>query len=229
MSGKAVRWDALQEAAMDQLIGYMRVSTEDQSLNMQQDALTAAGCHKVFSDTASGSKDDRPGLKRALAACEPGDTLVTWRLDRLARSTRHLLQVVEDLEKRQVAYRSLTETIDTSSPTGRLLLTVLAAIATFEAAITRERVKAGMKARAARGLHVGRKPVLTPERMQLALRLLEEDGLSYRNAARQLGVSVSTLHEAVAAARLTGQAAPARRRRTSSKAPGPERQGVTTS
>ena len=204
---------------MGQLIGYMRVSTDDQSLALQEDALRAAGCAKIFSDRLSGTRDDRPGLARAIKACGPGDTLATWRLDRLARSTRHLLQVVHDLRERGVAYRSLMEAIDTGTPVGDLLLTVLGAIATFEAAITRERVKAGMQARKARGGHLGRKPVLTPARMDLALRLLDEDGLSYRAAAGQLGVSVSTLHEAVAARRLAGEAVPARRRKTAPDQP----------
>lgn len=204
---------------MERLIGYMRVSTDDQSLALQEDALRAAGCARLFQDKLSGTRDDRPGLAKAIAACQPGDTLVSWRLDRLARSTRHLLQVVHDLKERGVGYRSLTEAIDTSTPVGELLLTLLGAIATFEAAITRERVKAGMAARAARGGHVGRKPVLAGERMTLALRLLDEDGLSYRAAARQLGCSVSALHAAVAAARVAGEQAPPRRRRLSRDQP----------
>jgi DNA invertase Pin-like site-specific DNA recombinase len=138
------------------LIGYARVSTHDQDCALQEDALKAAGCEQVFLETASGAKRDRPELLAALAAMKTGDTLVVWRLDRLARSLRHLLETIEGLEAHGMKFRSLTEAMDTSTSGGKLILSVLGAIAEFERALISERTKAGLEAARLRGRKGGR-------------------------------------------------------------------------
>lgn len=183
------------------IIGYARTSTEDQNLLLQEQALRQAGATIIFSDQMSGARDDRPGLKKALKAVQSGDTLVVWKLDRLGRSTRHLLETIDGLKAKGVGFRSLTETIDTTTPVGMLLLTVLGAVATFERAITVERIKAGINAKKQAGERTGRKPVLVGSRLQLAMKMLEEDGLSYRRVARDLQISTSALYASVAKVR----------------------------
>jgi len=138
------------------LIGYARVSTHEQDHALQEDALRAAGCERLFIETASGAKRDRPELKAALAAMQEGDTLIVWRLDRLARSLRHLLETVEGLEAKGMKFRSLTEAMDTSTSGGKLILSVLGAIAEFERALISERTKAGLAAARLRGRKGGR-------------------------------------------------------------------------
>jgi DNA invertase Pin-like site-specific DNA recombinase len=183
-------------------IGYARTSTEDQQLRLQTDALNHAGASKIFTDQMSGSRDDRPGLKKALAELQPGDTLAVWKLDRLGRSTRHLLETVEGLRTRGVRFTSITEAIDTETATGVLLLTVLGAIASFERSLITERIKAGIKAKKQAGERVGRKPVLVGSRLQLATKMLDEDGMSYRRVARDLQISTSALYASVAKSRM---------------------------
>lgn len=138
------------------LIGYARVSTEDQRANLQLDALKRAGCAVVFEESASGACSNRPVLKEVLRTLRAGDTLITWRLDRLGRSLSHLIGVVSDLEVRGVAFRSLTEAIDTSSSGGRLLFHVMGALAEIERSLISERTKAGMAAARSRGAAIGR-------------------------------------------------------------------------
>ena len=183
------------------VIGYARTSTEDQQLRLQTDALTHAGASKIFTDQMSGSRDDRPGLKKALAELQPGDTLAVWKLDRLGRSTRHLLETVEGLRAKGVRFRSITEAIDTETATGVLLLTVLGAIASFERSLITERIKAGITAKKQAGERTGRKPVLVGSRLQLAMKMLDEDGMSYRRVARDLQISTSALYASVAKVR----------------------------
>jgi len=137
-------------------VGYARVSTSEKDCPLQTDALTAAGCDRVFVETASGMKRDRPELHAALSALRPGDTLVVWRFDRLARSLRHLLETVEGLEGSGMKFRSLTEAVDTSTSGGKLIFSVLGAIAEFERAIISERTKAGLEAARLRGRKGGR-------------------------------------------------------------------------
>lgn len=144
------------------LIGYARVSTHEQDCALQEDALRAAGCDRLFLETASGAKRDRPELRAALAAMQEGDTLVVWRLDRLARSLRHLLETVEGLEARGMKFRSLTEAMDTSTSGGKLILSVLGAMAEFERALISERTKAGLEAARLRGRKGGRPRKLQP-------------------------------------------------------------------
>ena len=139
------------------LIGYARVSTAEQDTALQTDALRNAGCERVFEDTASGAKADRPGLADALAYLRDGDVLVVWRLDRLGRSLPHLIETVGKLEARGVGFRSLTENIDTTTPGGRLIFHVFGALGQFERDLIRERTKAGLTAAAARGRKGGRK------------------------------------------------------------------------
>lgn len=140
------------------LVGYARVSTADQALEPQTDALTAHGCEKLFTDIASGARTVRPGLGQAVEFCRPGDTLVVWKLDRLGRSMSHLIATVRALEEHGVGFRSLTEHVDTTTPGGRLIFHVFGALAEFERGLIQERVQAGLKAARARGRTGGRPP-----------------------------------------------------------------------
>src|SRR5579864_7975147 len=142
------------------LIGYARVSTLDQDPSLQLDALTAAGCGKIFDDQASGARADRPGLQRALDYARQDDVLVVWKLDRLGRSLPHLIEVVAALEQRGIGFRSITEAIDTTTPGGRLVFHLFGALGQFERDLIQERARAGLAAAAARGRKGGRKPVI---------------------------------------------------------------------
>lgn len=181
---------------MDQ-VGYARVSTTDQNPEMQQDALAEAGCSRIFVDRASGTLAERPELTAALDYLREGDTLVVWRLDRLGRSLPHLVQVVHDLQKRGVGFRSLTETIDTSTPTGTLMLNLFGSFAQFERDLVSERTKAGLAAARARGRHGGRKPALTPKKAQLARQMYEAGGTTVAEIAETLGVSRATIYRSL--------------------------------
>ncbi len=133
------------------LIGYARVSTHDQTLHLQNDALEQAGCSKIFTDTISGATTDRPGLEQALAYVRPGDTLVVWRLDRLGRSLKHLIETITVLHDREIGFKSITEHIDTTTSGGKLVFHIFGALAEFERDIIRERTQAGLQAARARG------------------------------------------------------------------------------
>lgn len=174
------------------LIGYARVSTTDQNMALQLDALTDAGCGPVFTETASGAQRTRPQLDCALAALSPGDTLVVWRLDRLARSLRQLIDTVDQLQARQVGLRSLTEVIDTTTPTGRLVFHVFGAIAEFERSVIREQTMAGLVAARARGRRGGRPAALNGEAVREARRLLSSR--SVEDIASILNVAPSTVY-----------------------------------
>jgi hypothetical protein len=143
-------------SGMGHLLGYARVSTADQQAHLQVDALQRAGCYRVFTETASGARPDRPTLEQVLDQLRPGDTLVVWKLDRLGRSLRHLVDTVTGLAERGVGFRSLQEAIDTTTPGGKLVFHVFAALAEFERDLIRERTAAGLAAARARGRHVGR-------------------------------------------------------------------------
>jgi DNA invertase Pin-like site-specific DNA recombinase len=178
-------------------VGYARVSTADQDPALQLDALAAAGCAKVFEDRASGARDaDRPGLRAALDYAREGDVLVTWKLDRLGRSLPHLVETVVALERRGVGFRSLTEAIDTTTPGGRLVFHLFAALGQFERDLIRERTRAGLAAAAARGRTGGRRPVVTEEKLRRAQDLIAK-GLSVRDAAVRLRVGKTALYEAM--------------------------------
>ena len=144
-------------------VGYARVSTKDQHLRMQEDALKNAGCEEIYTDIASGSKSQRPGLDQALAYAREGDTLVVWKLDRLGRSTQHLIHTVSLLNERKIAFKSLQENIDTTTSSGKLIFHMFSALAEFERDLIRERTDAGLKAARARG-HMGGRPSLLDNR-----------------------------------------------------------------
>jgi len=176
------------------LIGYARVSTLDQRPELQIDALRAAGCSKLFEERASGAKADRPQLAAALEYMRPGDTLVVWKLDRLARSMRQLIDVVDGLRERQIGFRSLTAAIDTTTASGELFFHIFGALAQFERSIIRERTNAGLKAALARGRKGGRPPTVKEDDVRAALALLQDPEISVRKAAEKLGLSVSALY-----------------------------------
>ena len=176
--------------------GYARVSTAGQAFDLQADALAEAGCDRVFSDQASGAAAGRPGLDRALEWLREGDVLVVWRLDRLGRSMPHLVETVRDLQERGVGFRSLTEGIDTTTPTGTLVFHKFGALAQFERDLIRERTAAGLTAARARGRKGGRRPVVTPARLKRAQDLIGR-GASVRETAAAIGVSKSALYNAL--------------------------------
>ena len=179
---------------MPDLIGYARISTTDQDPALQLDALESAGCAKVFSDTASGALDRRPELDRMLDQLRPGDTVVVWRLDRLGRSLKHLIALVEDLEGRDVGFRSLTESIDTTTAGGKLVFQIFGAMAEFERSIIRERTMAGLEAARARGRKGGRPTVMTPEKIKMARDLYDSKQYTVESIATELGVSRKTVY-----------------------------------
>ena len=180
------------------LIGYARVSTGDQTLNLQRDALTKAGCEKTFTDTLSGTKAERPGLTEALDFLRTGDTLVVWRLDRLGRSLKHLIETVSALSQRGIGFRSLTEQIDTTTPNGKLVFHVFGALAEFERDLIRERTQAGLAAARARGKVGGRPKVLADPRMlAMAQRLYADPTTSIDEICRTLRISRTTLYRYV--------------------------------
>jgi len=176
-----------------QLIGYARVSTDEQTTRLQLDALKGHGCALVFEDTESGSRRSRPQLDRCLQELHAGDTLVVRKLDRLGRSLRDLLDIAETLQSRGVALRSLTEHIDTATAAGKMLYAVLGAVAQFERDVLRERTVAGMRAAKRRGEHIGRPAALNTLQIREAERMIER-GDSPNHVARVLRVGRSTLY-----------------------------------
>lgn len=186
----------MTSSATHMTFGYARVSTSDQDEALQLDALTKAGCDRVFTDRASGAVDDRPGLAELLNHARSGDVVVVWRLDRLGRSLRHLIETVRLLEDRGVGFRSLTEAIDTSSPGGKLVFHVFAALAEFERDLIRERTWAGLAAARARGRVGGRPSVWTEEKREQAERMLAE-GKSVATVAKVLGVSRASVYRTI--------------------------------
>ncbi|MFF1384749.1 recombinase family protein [Arthrobacter sp. NPDC058288] len=196
---------------MGHLLGYARVSTGDQDAALQQDALKAAGCYRIFTDTASGSLESRPELTKLLDQLRPGDTLVVWRLDRLGRSIRHLIDQLADLQERGIGFRSLQEAIDTTSSGGRLVFHVFAALAEFERDLIRERTNAGLQAARARGRVGGRPPLLTKDKLRTARRMYEQKDMTVEKIGEVLGVSRTTVYRA-----LRRQPVPTPRRRSAS-------------
>jgi DNA invertase Pin-like site-specific DNA recombinase len=175
-------------------IGYARVSTQDQNPDLQKHALLDAGCEKIYEEKASGAKRDRPELMAALDYMREGDTLVVWKLDRLARSLVQLIETMELLESRGVGLRSLTEAIDTTSSSGKLIFHIFGALAEFERSLIRERTKAGLEAARKRGKVPGRKPGMTEEDIQVAKAMLRDPNISVAEVAKRLGVGISTLY-----------------------------------
>src|SRR5215212_6301886 len=184
-------------------IGYARVSTDEQTLALQLDALKASGCDRLFTDIASGATAVRPGLSEALGQCRAGDTLVVWRLDRLGRSLRHLIETVTALAERGVGFKSLTESIDTTSPGGKLAFHLFGALAEFERDLIRARTRAGLTAARARGRTGGRPPVkglADPWQLALAKRLYAAKETPVGELARMFKVSRATFYRYVGAA-----------------------------
>ena len=179
------------------LIGYARVSTADQNLDLQLDALAGAGCEKTFTDTASGSKAEREGLDDAVAFARRGDTLVVWKLDRLGRSLRHLINVVTELSDRGVGFRSLQENLDTTSSGGKLVFHVFGALAELERDLIRERTQAGLAAARARGRKGGRPKALSDEQVRMAVKMSKDDDTSIAEICRTLRVSRATYYRAL--------------------------------
>lgn len=179
------------------LIGYARVSTDDQNLDLQLDALKAAGCEQTYADKLGGAVKLRPGLDEAFKYLRPGDTLVIWKLDRLGRTVKGLVDLVEDLQARDIQFRSLTDGIDTSTPSGRFFFHVMAAMAQMERELIRERTQAGLAAAKARGRTGGRKRVMDASKVSAAKKLLEA-GTSATEVAKNLGVGRATLYRAMA-------------------------------
>jgi DNA invertase Pin-like site-specific DNA recombinase len=178
-------------------IGYARVSTDDQNLSLQLDALAAAGCDKVFQDQVSGATVKRPGLDAALAAMQPGDMLTVWRLDRLGRSMPHLVSTVADFAERGIGFQSITEAMDTTTAGGELLFHVMGALAQFERRLNAERSRAGIAAARRRGKPLGRPADLTPEKITHARQMIDSEKQSVSGMAKLLGVHRVTLHKAL--------------------------------
>ncbi len=184
------------------LIGYARVSTRDQNLDSQSDALADAGCQRVFEEIASGARSDRPILAEALAYARPGDVIVCTKLDRVARSLPNLVTLMAKLEDQEIGFRSLSEDLNTTTPGGRLVFHIFGAIAEFERDLIRERTRAGLDAARRRGRVGGRPRKMTDEKLNAARRLLES-GTPAREVASAIGVSIPTLYRHIPA----GQAA----------------------
>ncbi|MFL5658335.1 MAG: recombinase family protein [Ktedonobacteraceae bacterium] len=183
------------------LMGYARVSTQDQTLDLQTDALNRAGCEKIFTDTTSGAKSERPGLQEAMNHLRAGDTLVVWRLDRLGRTLKHLIATIADLSEKGIGFRSLQENMDTTTSGGKLIFHIFGALAEFEREIIRERTNAGLQAARARGRVGGRPRIQTkdPKKITLARKLYDDASMPVQEICEQLHISKSTLYRYVGA------------------------------
>lgn len=175
------------------LIGYARVSTADQNLALQKEALEKAGCERIYEDTISGTRAERPGLTKALEMMRNGDTLVVWKLDRLGRSTKNLIALVFDLNAKDIQFKSLTDSIDTSTASGKFFFHVMAALAEMERELIIERTLAGLEVARALGRKGGRKRTMTDSKIVSAKKLLTS-GVPPRDVAKNLGVSLATLY-----------------------------------
>ena len=175
------------------LIGYARVSTQDQNLDLQTEALTKAGCKRIFNDKISGSRAERPGLTKALEMLREGDTLIVWKLDRLGRSVKNLVDLVGELHKQGIQFKSLTDAIDTGTPAGRFFFHVMASWAEMERELTVERTRAGLEVARQLGRKGGRKRQMTDSKIESAKKLLAS-GIPPRDVATNLGISVPTLY-----------------------------------
>ena len=182
-------------------IGYSRVSTNEQNTDLQIDALKSSGCEKIFEEKASGAQRDRPELKSALEYARKGDCIVVWKLDRLARSLKQLIETVEDLEMRGIGFKSITESIDTSTSSGRLIFHIFASLAEFERNIIRDRTRAGLDAAKSRGRLGGRPSKLSDKDIEVAKTLLKNHDITVAKVAKKMGVSFATLYRYIPKAR----------------------------
>jgi DNA invertase Pin-like site-specific DNA recombinase len=181
------------------LIGYARVSTNEQNLDLQRDALHKAGCEQIYTDNVSGTKAGRPGLEDALSHLRAGDTFVVWRLDRLGRSLRHLIDTVTDLQEKGIGFKSLQESIDTTTSGGKLVFHIFGALAEFEREIIRERTNAGLYAARSRGRKGGRRTTLTPKQVQILRELYKSQQTNVADICKTLGISRATFYRYVGA------------------------------
>jgi len=177
------------------LVGYARVSTQDQNLNLQNDALIKAGCEKIFEDKVSGARIERKGLTEALEYVRSGDVLVVWKLDRLGRGLRDLIDKMQDLEKRGVGFKSLTENIDTTTAGGKLIFHIFGSLAEFERNLIRERTMAGLSSARARGIKGGRKNKLTAEQIELMKKMYKDKSISIKQILDTFKISKSSLYK----------------------------------
>ena len=182
-----------QDGEQTVLIGYARVSTQDQNLDLQTEALTKAGCKRIFNDKISGSRAERPGLTKALEMLREGDTLIVWKLNRLGRSVKNLVDLVGELHKQGIQFKSLTDAIDTGTPSGRFFFHVMASLAEMERELTVERTRAGLEVARQLGRKGGRKRQMTDSKIESAKKLLAS-GIPPRDVATNLGISVPTLY-----------------------------------
>lgn len=180
------------------LIGYARVSTYDQNLEQQLEALEAAGCDRIFTDHESGAKNDRPGLDEAHSHLRDGDTLVIWKLDRLGRSVAHLSQTLLDFRAKGIALQSITDGFDTNTPGGKMLFHVLSSIAEFERDLVTQRTQAGLSAARARGRNGGRPKSLSPQQVAIGKKLAADASISVKAICEQLGISRATYYREIA-------------------------------
>jgi DNA invertase Pin-like site-specific DNA recombinase len=185
------------------LIGYIRVSTDDQNLDLQRDAVIKAGCEKIFEDKIGGAKSSRPGLDNLKKILRKGDTLVVWRLDRLGRSLKDLIEWVSYLEKEGMAFKSLMENIDTATASGRLMFHLMGALAEFERNLIRERTMAGLKSARSRGRMGGRPKSLSPEKEKELFRLYDSQVVPVKDICKLLDISKPTLYKYIDRRKLT--------------------------
>lgn len=190
------------------LVGYARVSTQEQDAELQRVALREAGCERIFEETASGAQRDRPQLAAALEYMRKGDTLVVWKLDRLARSLKQLIETVERLDEAGVGFKSITESIDTTTPGGRLIFHIFGALAEFERSMIRERTMAGLAAARSKGRIGGRPKALSDGDLAMASTLLANDRITVKQIANRLGVSPATLYRHIPGGRSSIRAEP---------------------
>src|SRR3954469_25644965 len=176
------------------LIGYARVSTNEQNLDLQRDALKTAGCEQIYTDQVSGTTAQRPGLEQAFSHLRQGDTLVVWRLDRLGRSLKHLIETVNDLQEKGIGFKSITESLDTTTSGGKLVFRIFGALAEFEREIIRERTQAGLQSARARGRTGGRPKALTDKQVQMLRRMSADPDTSIDDICKTLGISRMTFY-----------------------------------
>lgn len=188
------------------LVGYARVSTQDQNLELQNDALTKAGCERIFTEVVGGSRTERTGLQDSLNILRGGDTLVVWRLDRLGRSLKHLIDIVNQLREKDIGFRSLQESIDTTTSGGKLIFHMFGALAEFERDVIRERTQAGLRAARARGRQGGRPRVLDGAKLEMVRKMYEDQKYLPDDICKAMGISRATLYRSVAKTHRTPKA-----------------------